>query len=103
MAVRMVEVASADGSYHKLHASQCRDSSRLSVPDNGSHWWGARNDCNGFFSIHWGIEEALVEAAQYNDGAEVYVVPVVVFVDADHLRIAGARERAKGMGMHLSI
>lgn len=103
MPVRMVEVASTDGSCHEFYASQCRDSSRLSVPDNGSHWWGVRNDCNGFFSIHWGLEAALAEASQHSDGAEVYVVPVAVFVDASPLRIDGARKRAKDMGMHLPI
>ena len=93
-----MKVASTDGVYREFYTSQCRDSSKLSVPNNGSHWWGVRNDCNGFFSVHWGAESALKEAAEYDASAEVYVVPVVVFVDSDWLRGAGARIRAKDMG-----
>ena len=99
MAVRMVEVRGSDGIYHSFYASQCRDSSKLSALDNGRHWWGVRNDCNGFFSVHWGLEDATVAAAEFDAGYKVYVVPVVVHIDAAYDRMAGARIRARDMGL----
>lgn len=86
MTVRMKDVRATDGTSHQLYASQCRDGSALKGVGNGE-WWGVRNDCNGFFSVHRSREEAEAEAKGYGEGCEVYVVPVLVFVDTDFLRM----------------
>lgn len=99
MTVRMVEVRGSDGVCHSFRSSGCVDSSRHSAMCNGDHWWGVRNDCNGFFSIHWGLEEATAAAAEFDAGYKVYVVPVVVHIDTAYDRMAGARIRAREMGL----